>query len=49
MLSAGDDIATILEGYSWLEREDVLACIDYARCLVAHERIEPFVIEKRSA
>ena len=40
MLEAGDDIETILEGYPWLEREDVLACIAYARRLVAHERIE---------
>jgi len=31
MLAAGDDIPTILEGYPWLEREDVLACIEYAR------------------
>jgi uncharacterized protein (DUF433 family) len=31
MLAAGDDIPTILEGYPWLEREDVLACIGYAR------------------
>jgi uncharacterized protein (DUF433 family) len=40
MLEAGDDIETILEGYPWLEREDILACIAYARRLVAHERIE---------
>src|SRR5260370_12216027 len=31
MLSAGDSIETILSGYSWLEREDVLACLVYAR------------------
>jgi uncharacterized protein (DUF433 family) len=49
MLSAGDDMATILEGYPWMEREDVLACLEYARCVVGHERIVPFVIEKRSA
>lgn len=40
MLEAGDDIETILAGYPWLEREDVLACIAYARRIVAHERIE---------
>lgn len=34
MLAAGDDIDTILEGYPWLEREDVLACLAYARCRV---------------
>lgn len=49
MLAAGDDIDTLLEGYPWLEREDVLACIEYAKRLVAHEQVEPFVIEKRSA
>jgi uncharacterized protein (DUF433 family) len=48
MLAAGDDIETILEGYAWLEREDVLACLEYARCMVGHERIEPLVIEKKS-
>jgi uncharacterized protein (DUF433 family) len=41
MLAAGDDVATILEGYPWLEREDVLACVEYARRLVAHERVAP--------
>ena len=40
MLEAGDDIETILGGYPWLEREDVLACIAYAHRIVAHERIE---------
>ena len=40
MLEAGDDIETILEGYPWLERDDVLACIAYARRIVAQERIE---------
>ena len=45
LLAAGDSIDTILEGYPWLEREDVLACIAFARRLVGHERIEP-AIEK---
>jgi uncharacterized protein (DUF433 family) len=40
MLEAGDDIDTILKGYAWLERNDVLACIAYAHRMVAHERIE---------
>ena len=44
MLAAGDTIDTILAGYPWLEREDVLACLAYARRLVAHERIEPRVV-----
>ncbi len=45
MLAAGDTIETLLEGYPWLEREDVQACLIYARRLVAHERIEPLLIE----
>lgn len=40
MLAAGDTIETILEGYSWLEREDILACLVYARRIVGAERIE---------
>src|SRR5512142_368785 len=43
MLAAGDAPDTLLQGYPWLEREDILACIAYARCLVAHERVEPFL------
>lgn len=31
MLAAGDNPETILEGYSWLEREDIQACLVYAR------------------
>ncbi|MFN7962245.1 MAG: DUF433 domain-containing protein [Thermoanaerobaculia bacterium] len=30
MLAAGDSLETLLEGYPWLEREDVLACLAYA-------------------
>lgn len=44
MLAAGDDHDTILEGYPWLEPEDVLACLVYAHRLVAHERVEPPVV-----
>lgn len=43
MLAAGDSPETILEGYPWMEREDVLACLVYARRLVGHERVEPLV------
>lgn len=35
---------TILEGYSWLEKRDILACITYAQRLVSHERVEPRLI-----
>ena len=44
MLAAGDTAETILEGYSWLESEDIQACLVYARRLVGHERIEPLTI-----
>jgi len=40
MLAAGDTIETILEGYPWLEPEDVQACLVYAYRLVGHERVE---------
>jgi uncharacterized protein (DUF433 family) len=45
MLAAGDTIEIILEGYPWLEVEDVRACLVYARRVVGHERIEPLLIE----
>ena len=41
LLATGDAPETILEGYNWLEREDIQACSVYAKRLVAHERIEP--------
>jgi uncharacterized protein (DUF433 family) len=44
MLAVGDDIETLLEGYPWLEREDVLACLTYAHRLVEHERVEPLIV-----
>lgn len=40
MLAAGDSTEVILEGYPWLEAEDILACIAYAHRIVAHERVE---------
>ncbi|MFN0196800.1 MAG: DUF433 domain-containing protein [Planctomycetaceae bacterium] len=49
MLATGDEIATILEGYPWLEREDIQACFVYARRHIGHERIEPLTIETGSA
>ena len=42
MLAAGDDSSTILEGFPWLEPEDVQACLVYASRLARHERIELF-------
>jgi uncharacterized protein (DUF433 family) len=47
MLAAGDDADTIMEGYPWLEREDIQACLVYARRLVGHERVEAVRIRNR--
>ena len=40
MMAAGDTVEVILEGYPWLEKEDIQACLAYAHRMVAHERIE---------
>lgn len=44
MLAAGDTPEVILQGYSWLEKEDIQACLVYARRLVGHERVEPVIL-----
>jgi uncharacterized protein (DUF433 family) len=41
MLAAGDTFETIVQGYPWVELEDVKACIIYARRVVGHERVDP--------
>lgn len=45
MLAAGDTSETLLEGYPWLEQEDIQACLVYARRLVGHERVEILSVE----
>jgi uncharacterized protein (DUF433 family) len=45
MLAAGDSTNDILEAYSWMEAEDVQACLVYARRHVGHERIEPLTVD----
>ena len=45
MLAAGDTPEIVLQGYPWLEKEDIQACLVYARRIVGHERIEPLKIE----
>ena len=40
MLAAGDSADTLLEGYPWLELEDIQACLLYARKVIGHERVE---------
>jgi uncharacterized protein (DUF433 family)/predicted nucleotidyltransferase len=43
MLAAGDTIETLLEGYPWLEAEDIQACLLYAQNLVRQVRSAPSV------
>ncbi len=45
MLAAGDTADVLLEGYPWLQVEDIQACLVYARRLVGHERVEPLPVE----
>ncbi len=45
MMAAGDSVETILEGYPWMEPDDIRACIAYAHRLVEHERVEPLMLE----
>jgi uncharacterized protein (DUF433 family) len=44
MLAAGDTPEVLLEGYPWLEYEDIQACLVYAQRLVGHERVEPLIL-----
>ena len=40
-LTAGDEISDVLESHPTVTREDVLACLDYARALSeTHSRVE---------
>jgi uncharacterized protein (DUF433 family) len=45
MMAAGDTPETLLEGYPWLEADDIRACLLYAYRRVAGERVEPLLIE----
>jgi len=40
MLSQGDKPEYLIECYPWLEMEDILACLVYARRIVANESTE---------
>ena len=41
MLAAGDSAETILEGYPWLEPEDIQACLVYAKRVVGLSASSP--------
>ncbi len=38
-------LGMLAAGYPWLELADIQACLIYARKLVSHERVEPFILE----
>ncbi len=44
MLAGGDSWDTTLEGYPWLKRQDIQACLVYARRMVGQERVEPLLL-----
>ncbi len=45
MLAAGDTPEAIVTAYPWLEPQDIQACLVYARRVVGHERVEPFMVD----
>jgi uncharacterized protein (DUF433 family) len=45
MLGSGETIDGLLACYPWLERDDLFACLIYARRLVGNERYEPLFEE----
>ena len=46
MVANGDTIEELLEAYPSLEREDILACLDYAAAL-AEEQVTPIEVVAR--
>lgn len=40
MLAGGDTVESLLQNYTQIEREDVLACLEYA-ALLAEEQMSP--------
>jgi uncharacterized protein (DUF433 family) len=40
LLAQGESIESVLEDYPDLEREDIRACLEYARAVIAHDKIE---------
>lgn len=44
MLASGSTFEELLEGYPFLEKEDIQACLIYAYRMVAHERVEPALV-----
>jgi uncharacterized protein (DUF433 family) len=46
MLAAGSTSEEIVEFYPFLQREDIQACLVYARRLVGRERVEPALLHE---
>jgi len=44
MLASGSTVQEILEGYPFLEKDDVQACIIFAYRRIANEHIEPSLV-----
>ncbi len=44
MIAAGSTIDELLDGYPFLEKEDIRACMTYAHRIVSNERIEPAIV-----
>jgi uncharacterized protein (DUF433 family) len=40
LLAQGETVAAILDDYPDLEHDDIRACLEYARAVIAHDRIE---------
>ncbi|MCY7293742.1 MAG: DUF433 domain-containing protein [Ferruginibacter sp.] len=38
-LSQGANVEWLLEGYPHITKEDIFACIDYARAIMKHEEV----------
>lgn len=48
MLAAGDTPDDIVEGYDWLEPEDIRACLLFASRLVGNERFDILVTTEQT-
>ena len=45
MLAAGDTAEEILAGFTWMEMDDIRACLVYAARAVGNEYVEPVLTE----
>jgi uncharacterized protein (DUF433 family) len=45
LLGTGHTFESILDDFPWLEREDIQACLLYAKRMVGNERFEPVLAE----